>query len=228
MNNGVVAGDAALAEELNIFFGRFEVEAPKEAALQSPVHSSFILKVEEYEVRRMLRTINPRKAAGPDGIPGCVLKDCADQLAGVFTKIFNQSLAQSRVPSCLKSSTIVPVPKKSYISSLNDYRPVALTPVVMKCFEKLVRNYITSLLPQSFDPHQFAYRANKSAEDAVATVLHAALSHLEQRGSYARLLFVDFSSAFNTILPHRLVVKLGDLGFPHSICMWINSFFARM
>ena len=222
---GAVEGDPSLAEELNIFFARFEAAQPEATTTSHPtVHNSFTLIVEEHEVRRTLRAINPRKAAGPDGVTGRVLKDCADELAGVFTRIFNQSLAQSTVPLCLKSSTIVPLPKKRHISSLNDYRPVALTPVVMKCFEKLVRGHITSLLPRGFDPHQFAYRANRSTEDAVATALHAALSHLEQPGSYVRMLFVDYSSAFNTILPDRLVDILRDLGFPHNTCKWIKSF----
>ncbi|KAK3557096.1 hypothetical protein QTP70_024666 [Hemibagrus guttatus] len=136
------------------------------------------LTVEEHEVRRTLRAVNPRKAAGPDGIAGCVLKDCADQLAEVFTGVFNQSLSQSTVRPCLKSSTIIPLPKKPHI----------FCGVVMKCFKKLVRGHITSLLPQSFDPHQFAYRSNRSTEYDVATALHAALSHLEQQRSYVRLL----------------------------------------
>jgi hypothetical protein len=34
--------------------------------------------------------------------PGRVLRACADQLAGVFTDIFNQSLSQSAVPACFK------------------------------------------------------------------------------------------------------------------------------
>ncbi len=98
------------------------------------------------------------------------------------------------------------------------------SPIIMKCFEKLVRTYIVSTLPPSFDPYQFACRANRSTEDAIATALHLALCHLDQRGSYARLLFVDFSSAFNTILPDRLVNKLLDLGISHSICLWIKDF----
>uniref|UniRef100_A0A8C7XV90 Reverse transcriptase domain-containing protein n=1 Tax=Oryzias sinensis TaxID=183150 RepID=A0A8C7XV90_9TELE len=163
---------------------------------------------------------------GPDGITeqGQVLKDCADQLAGVFTKIFNGSLHQSIVPPCLKSSTIVPLPKTSTITGLKDYRPVALTLIITKCFEKLVRNHITSCLPSTLDSYQFAYRANRSTEDAITTTLHTALSHLEQPGSYVRLLFVDFSSAFNTILPHRLVSKLEALGLPTSTCLWILDF----
>lgn len=47
------------------------------------------------------------------------------------------SLAQAVIPSCLKSVTIIVVPKKSSITSLNVYSPVALTQVIMKCFERL-------------------------------------------------------------------------------------------
>ena len=81
-----------------------------------------------------------------------------------------------------------------------------------------------SFYPPTFDQHQFAYRANRSTEDAMATALHAALSHLEQQGSSARMLFIDFSSAFNTILPHRLLSKLSNIGIPHSTCLWIKDF----
>ena len=127
------------------------------------------------------------------------LRVCADQLAGVFTDIFNMSLLKSVVPTCLKKSTIVHIPKKSKTSCLNDYHPIALTSIVMKCFERLVKSLITSSLPDSLDPLQFAYRANRSTDDAIA--LHTALSNLNQRNTYVRMLFIDYSSAFNTIVP---------------------------
>ena len=107
-----------------------------------PDPNSQTITVLAQDVRRTLRAVNPRKAAGPDGVTGMVLRDCADQLAGVFTNIFNQSLSQCSIPPCLKSSTIIPLPKKTHISGLNDYRPVALTPIIMKCFEKLVQSQI--------------------------------------------------------------------------------------
>ncbi len=75
-----------------------------------------------------------RKAAGPDGINGRVLRSCADQLAGLFTSIFNESLATSVVPTSFKKSVIIPVPKNSKPSCLNDYRPVALTSTVINVF----------------------------------------------------------------------------------------------
>ncbi len=60
----------------------------------------------------------------------------------IFTQIFNRSLELCEVPSCFKRSTIIPVPKKPKITGLNDYRPVALTSVAMKSFERLVLAYL--------------------------------------------------------------------------------------
>ncbi len=142
----------------------------------------------------------------------------------VFTDIFNLSLSLSVVPSCCKTSTIVPISKKNKITCLNDWRPVALTPIFSKCFEKLVREHICSVLPASLDPLQFAYRSNRSTDDAIAFTLHTALSHLENKNTYVRMLFVDYSSAFNTIVPATLAAKLQTLGLNRSLCSWILDF----
>jgi hypothetical protein len=165
-----------------------------------------------------------RKAAGPDGVSPRVLRECADQLAPIFTGIFNQSLLQCAVPRCFKTSTIIPVPKKAKVSQLNDYRPVALTSVAMKVFERIVLSRIKAVTDSKLDAHQFAYRANRSVDDAVALVVHNVLSHLDTQRTYARLLFVDFSSAFNTIVPEKLFQKLMVLGVDMPLCHWILDF----
>lgn len=64
-------------------------------------------------------------------VPGKVLQTCADQLAGVFTRIFNSSLTHAIVPLCLKSATIIPVPKKQDLTNLNNYSLIALTPIII-------------------------------------------------------------------------------------------------
>ena len=92
----------------------------------------------EDKVRSMFRKVNERKAAGPDGIKGKILKVCAEQLCYIFTIIFNMSMQFSCIPNVWKQSKIIPIPKKNNISCMNDLRPVALTSIVMKCFEKLV------------------------------------------------------------------------------------------
>ncbi|XP_072548753.1 diamine acetyltransferase 2b isoform X1 [Salminus brasiliensis] len=143
---------------------------------------------------------------------------------GVLMDIFNVSLRSSTVPTCLKPTTIVPVPKKSTVSCLNDYRPVALTPIIMKCYERLVMRNIKNQLPCSLDPLQFAYCPNRSTDDAITTTLHLSLTHLEKKDTYIRMLFIDFSSAFNTIIPQNLTRKLSLLGLNTPLCNWILDF----
>ncbi|KAI4881854.1 hypothetical protein NFI96_026640 [Prochilodus magdalenae] len=121
-------------------------------------------------------------------------------------------------------TTIVPVPKHSTASTLNDFRPVALTPIISKCFERLVSSHVKSCLPAALDLHQFAYRRNRSTEDAISAALHTVLSHLDRQNSYVRMLFIDFSSAFNTVIPSELISKLSQLGISTSLCNWILDF----
>ncbi|KAI3359939.1 hypothetical protein L3Q82_014293 [Scortum barcoo] len=50
------------------------------------------------------------------------------------------------------------------------------------------------------------------------------LPHLQLPNTYVRMLFVDFSSAFNTVIPDKLILKLHNLGLPSSLCHWIRDF----
>ncbi|KAI5627505.1 gastrula zinc finger protein XlCGF28.1-like [Silurus asotus] len=134
--------DTSLPDVLNNFYARFEVQNNVVARKTIPPPTDQVLCLTTAEVRKTLCRVNPRKSAGPDNIPGRVLRECAEQLADVFTDIFNISLSGNVVLTCLKTTTIVPVPKKSTVSCLNDYRPVALTPIMMKCFERLVMRHI--------------------------------------------------------------------------------------
>ncbi len=94
---------------------------------------------------------------------------------------------------------------------------MALTSVVMKSFERLVLAYLKASTGPLLDPLQFAYRANRSVDDAVNMGLHFTLQHLDRPGTYVRILFVDFSSAFNTIIPDTLQNKLTQLSVPTSV-----------
>ncbi len=81
----------------------------------------------------------------------------------------------------------------------------------MKSLERLVLAYLKDITRPLLDPLQFAYRANGSVDDTVNMGLHYILQHLDKPGNYARILFVDFSSAFNTIMPDLLSDKLTQL-----------------
>uniref|UniRef100_A0A0E9S4V9 Reverse transcriptase domain-containing protein n=1 Tax=Anguilla anguilla TaxID=7936 RepID=A0A0E9S4V9_ANGAN len=88
----------------------------------------------------------------------------------------------------------------------------------MKRFEKLVLSHIRTIIPPDLDKHQFSYRANRSIADATD------LTQLEEPYSYVRMLLVEFSLRFNTVIPHKLVSKLDNLGLGSSLCSWVMDF----
>ncbi|KAK3524902.1 hypothetical protein QTP86_011402 [Hemibagrus guttatus] len=152
-----------LTEDLNEIYCRFETagltpHAPSEHLSTQPpnppphTHTHTTLQISEDDMRQIFLKQKRRKAPGPDGVTPACLKTCADQLAFIFSQIFNRSLELCEVPACFKRSTIIPIPKKPKITGLNDYRPVALTSVVMKLFERLVLAYLKNITGPLLDP----------------------------------------------------------------------------
>ena len=94
----------------------------------------------------------------------------------------------------------------------------------MKCFERIVLKHLIGFTGQQSDPLQFAYKPNRGTDDAVLTLLHNAFMHVNQVGSFVRILFVDFSSAFNTIQPHLLAHKLLTLNVDPKLILWLVNF----
>ena len=61
-------------------------------------------------------------------------------------------------------------------------------------------------------------------DDAISIALHTALSHLDRRNTYVRMLFIDYSSAFNNVVSSKLINNLRTLGLNTSLCNWILDF----
>ncbi|KAJ8367963.1 hypothetical protein SKAU_G00079910 [Synaphobranchus kaupii] len=177
------------------------------------------------QVRGQLTRLHPGKAAGPDGVSPRVLKACATQLGGVFQRVFNLSLNLQRVPVLWKMSCLVPVPKMPRPSGVpGDYRPVALTSHIMKSLERLVLEQLRPMVNPLLDPLQFAYQPRLGVEDAVIYLLNRAYAHLDKSASTMRVMFMDFSSAFDTIRPALLGKKLTAMQVDAPLVSWIVDY----
>ena len=222
---------SSYANEINEFYSRFDKDATIETNSKfkndNLLDFSDITNIpifEEKETSSLFKRLKINKAFGPDKISNTILKLCPTQLAVPFTVLFNWSFKDHKLPSIWKTSEIVPTPKKPKINVLNDLRPVALTSVVVKCFEKLV---LSRLLPAVYpyqDPNQFAYKSKRSVDDAIALFFDNIYKHLDNSGNFCRVLFLDFSSAFNFLQPKILVEKLLELNVNKHLCSWIFDF----
>lgn len=184
-----------------------------------------IFTIKEDTVQRVFEKINIRKSPGPDNIGGKVLRYCSAQLSGVFCYLFQHSLDTQVVPRIWKKLHVAPLPKVPHPSSPKDYRPISLTSLVVKSFERIVKTHIINACQQALDPLQFAYRHDRGTDDAAVTLLDYLYMHLEGSKTHARVLFADFSSAFNTIHPHILAERLKkDFCFDFKLIKWTMDF----
>lgn len=126
---------------LNMFYSRFESFDFKNEVeeLRCLCNDDSHMVLEQAAVENIFFSTKENKSPGPDHIGGRILKHCAKQLTSIFSDIFNWSLRLQKVPNLWKMSIIIPVPKCNKPKVLNDLRPVALTSLVMKSFEKLVK-----------------------------------------------------------------------------------------
>ena len=95
------------------------------------------------------------------------------------------------MPRAWKTSTIILVLKKATPLQLNDYRPVALTPIIAKTIEKVVSKHLKFDVVDQLGPLQFVYKASRGVEYASLTLLNRITQHLEKAMAYVRILFVD-------------------------------------
>ena len=87
----------------------------------------------------MMLKLDKRKAVGPDGVSGWILRECAEELCYPLTKIYEASLNQGKLPQKWKMANIVPIFKKGDTEDPLNYRPVSLTSIVVKLLERIIR-----------------------------------------------------------------------------------------
>ena len=221
------------ADRLNRFYARFdckdfnsELGECRSRLIEAPPGD--ICGVTVDAVNKVLGNIKARKATGPDGISGKLIKSCRKSLLNIIHVIFELSLSTSTYPSIWKVGEIVPVSKKPLPKCDNDLRPVTLTAILSKCLERVGLDQLLPFVKDSMDPLQFAYIKGRSTEDAICTVMHKITQHLDERTSNTvRVLYIDFSSAFNTIVPHIMVNKLAELNIPEYLQLWVLDYLTQ-
>ena len=164
------------------------------------------------KVRKLLKSIKPRKAAGPDTIHGLVLKNCAFGLAYPLSKLFQVSYNSGIIPQDWKLANVVPVHKKDAKIDVANYRPISLTCLSMKLFEKIIRDEILLKCRHLLDENQHGFLPAKSCETQMLYFHECLISSLNN-DIQTDVIYFDFSKAFDSvnhdILLHKLKSEFG-------------------
>ena len=129
--------------------------------------------------------------------------DFALDLAPAVADVFNSSLQQHKVPSSWKMAYVKPLPKESPLTGCNQLRPISLTVVIMRLFDRLVYRYeLSSICNDYIGLDQFAYRKGHNSTMALIKCQHTWLKWLDGNDDFVRifpLTLVRPSTLYHTI-----------------------------
>lgn len=175
-----------------------------------------------YELKGVLTRVKD-SAPGSDGIPYSFISHLSDSALSYILNLINSVVKSGNIPPSWKSQEIIPILKPFKPSSdPSSYRPIALSSVLAKLAEHLVKNrlewYIESkgLLSQS----QYGFRKGKSTMDSlsiITTDIRIAFSNNES----VLAAFLDIKSAYDNVILPILKQKLITLHIPAFIINFV-------
>ena len=191
--------------------------------LQTSSKFSFHL-VSTDDVCKKLRTLNPRKATGHDGIPPKLLKLGAHVICNTLTSLVNMSISTSIFPNTLKYAEVTPIYKKDDMLDKKNYRPVSVLPCLSKVYESILLEQLESFLQPMLSPYLSGFRAGHSCQSVLLRFVEKTKAALD-KGTYCGAILTDLSKAFDC-LPYRLLIsKLSAYGVSEQACQLISNYF---
>ena len=148
-------------------------------------------------------------------------------LAGPIARICNLSLSTGIFPDMFKHAIIHPVFKGNGKDPRNpmSYRPISILPSLSKILEVAVRDALMDwlTLQRIIPDSQFGFQPGKSVTMALACAQNDWVES-KANGDTIGIMAFDFSSAFDTISPTKLIAKLESAGITGIPLNWFHSY----
>ena len=177
------------------------------------------------DVRKILCGLDINKAMGPDRIHPKLLKFLSgnDGFLNSLTSLFNACIKNEEIPLIWKTALVVPLHKKGSVHLANNYRPVSLTCILCKIYEKFIRKHILSYVVTLISDKQHGFTTGKSCLSNLLETIDNVFEYLSE-GHCADILYFDFAKAFDSVSHYRLLIKLEAMGISNKFLNIIRNF----
>jgi hypothetical protein len=132
----------------------------------------------------------------------------------------------SMLPQDWRDADIVPVFKSGDKTACGNYRPISLTSIVIKIFERLVSKRLVQYVETSLllDEEQFGFRRGKSCEMQLLLYTHFVAKQLDLKRS-VHAVYLDLQKAFDKVPHTQLMWKLQyHFGITGAVLQWLCAF----
>ena len=168
------------------------------------------------------------KAPGPDDICPCVFKHLGPNALVRLTEIYRASYLLGHVPATWRYSKVVFIPKpgKKDYSEARSFRPISLSPFVLKLMERIVLWHLndTSFKTNPLSCNQHAFRPGFSTESALTNMVNSVETAFGKKGRSTFGVFLDIQGAFDNVDPKSIVRCMTRRGFDKKVISWYQHY----
>ena len=194
------------------FFDQFSDASNYDINIDWSNDDLFNIDFNPIKIRDLLSVINSNKACGPDGIHGKILKHCAVGLAHPLSMLFRLSYNMGNIPGDWKVANVVPVHKKGCKDNIENYRPISLTSLVMKTFERILKEELLLRTAHLLDGRQHGFLNHRSCTTNMVNFLDGVVLSINDTKTLSTdIVYFDFSKAFDSVNHDRILMKLKEM-----------------
>lgn len=149
----------------------------------------------------MLKSMNPTKAPGPDGLHARFFQKYWDIIGNKVTKICLEVLNEGKDISPLNKTFISLIPKVHQPKKMEEYRPISLCSVIYKLIAKTLANRLKKVLGSIISQTQAAFVPGRLITDNVVVgfeCIHAINSKRKGKSGITALK-LDMSKAYDRV-----------------------------
>lgn len=216
--------DGVKALKHNCIYAQDQIEGSNREINQLK-HYFYIPKATPEKIESIIQKMNIHKSPGADLIRIRDIKSVGSSISSILCQLINQSVSQGIFPDCLKTSIIRPIYKNKSKKEFQNYRPIAILPVIGKIIEKYVLDSFNKYISENniLSSKQYGFRKNCSTVKALEDFSYIANGIMNSR-CHGLALFIDFSKAFDTVEHNHTISALYKIGVRGPYLNWFRSY----
>lgn len=181
------------------------------------------------KIKRMIESLNSKKAPGLDKISNHTLKKLPSHSMNILANIFNKCIDLSYFPSVWKVAKVFPILKPGKDPSKpSSFRPISLLSSIGKLFESILLNQLCEHEERNslIINQQFGFVKGHSTVHQVLRITEKAAINFNKNISTG-LVLLDLEKAFDSVWHDGLIHRLLEYKYPIYLIKLIQSYLKK-
>lgn len=195
--------------------------------MQSPVNNTTEPPFTTTEIMSCLKTMNPKKAPGPDHLTADICLHFTKNFPTIITNLYNRCLELEYFPRYWKEACakIIPKPNKNKYTETSSFRPIGLINVFGKLLEKLIINRLTHHIAVTNQQcsKQFGFKQQTSTNNAIHSALET-INQAKANNEQVLAISLDIMAAFDNAWWPAIFKRLRDIKCPTNLYQILISY----